>query len=105
MSEPIAPVNREVMAAEASGLLTAMANPRRLLIMCHLLEGERSVGDLAAIVGLSQSALSQHLGKLRALRLVSTRRDAQTIFYQLASMEARRVLALLNELFCASRPD
>jgi ArsR family transcriptional regulator, virulence genes transcriptional regulator len=89
------------MAEEASSLLVAMANPRRLMIMCHLLEGERSVGDLARLVSLSQSALSQHLGKLRTLKLVSTRRDAQTIYYRLSSPEAQRVLGVLNEIYCS----
>ena len=63
----------------AAGLLSAMANPKRLQILCSLVKGEVAVGALASQVGLSQSALSQHLSKLRAQKLVNTRRDAQTI--------------------------
>nr|CAD30329.2 negative transacting factor [Rhizobium etli] len=65
----------------AAALLSAMANPKRLLILCSLVKGEVAVGVLATQVGLSQSALSQHLSKLRAQKLVKTRRDAQTIYY------------------------
>lgn len=91
----------EPKAEEASRLLTAMANPRRLLVLCHLLEGERSASELARVAGLSPAALSQHLGKMRALRLVETRRDGQTIFYRLASDEVRAVLETLYRLYCA----
>ena len=66
-------------AEEVAATLTARANPKRLLVMCTLLAGEKSVGDLADIVQLTPAALSQHLGKMRALRLGSTRRDGQTI--------------------------
>lgn len=87
-------------AEEAAQLLTAMANPKRLLILCHLLEKELSVSELSRIVGLEQSPLSQHLSKLRALGLVKTRRDGQTIFYRLASDPVTRVLATLYEIYC-----
>lgn len=90
----------EEKAEEASVLLAAMANPKRLLVLCHLVEAERSVGQLAEIVGLSQAALSQHLAKMRALRLVITRRDGQTIYYRLASREVREVLQTLYRLYC-----
>jgi DNA-binding transcriptional ArsR family regulator len=93
----------EEKADEASLLLTAMANPKRLLVLCNLLESEKSAGDLAEIVGLSPAALSQHLGKMRALRLVDTRRDGQTIYYRLASQEVRGVLETLYRLYCAPR--
>jgi DNA-binding transcriptional ArsR family regulator len=88
-------------AEEASRLLTAMANARRLIVLCSLLDGEKSVGELAGIVGLSSAALSQHLGKMRALKLVATRRDGQTIHYRLASAEVRMVLKTLYRLYCA----
>lgn len=88
-------------AEEASRLLTAMANTKRLMVMCNLLEGEKSVGELAELVGLSQAALSQHLGKMRALNLVATRRDGQTIYYGLASQQVRDILETLYRLFCA----
>jgi ArsR family transcriptional regulator, virulence genes transcriptional regulator len=96
----------EAKAEEVAMTLTAMANPKRLIVMCTLLDGERSVGDLADIVQLSPAALSQHLGKMRALRLVATRRDGQTIFYSLASPEVRAVLETLYRVYCApSDPD
>ena len=91
----------EEKAEEASRLLTAMANAKRLMVLCNLLDGERSVGDLADLVGLSSAALSQHLGKMRALNLVTTRRDGQTIYYRLASPEVREVLQTLYRLYCA----
>ncbi|MEZ5872903.1 MAG: metalloregulator ArsR/SmtB family transcription factor [Nitratireductor sp.] len=90
-------------AERAADLLGAMANPRRLMVLCKLLEGEKSVNTLADSVGLSQSALSQHLAKLREKGLVSTRRDAQTIFYGLASEEVRGILSTLYGLYC--EPD
>jgi DNA-binding transcriptional ArsR family regulator len=88
------------MAGEAAKLLEAMANPKRMLVLCKLLEGERSVGELAVIAGLSQGALSQHLGKMRALDLVATRREAQTVYYRIASDKVRAVLKTLYALYC-----
>lgn len=93
----------EARADEVAATLTAMANPRRLVVLCTLLAGEKSVGDLAEIVQLTPAALSQHLGKMRALRLVSTRRDGQTIYYSLASAEVRAVLETLYRVYCT--PD
>lgn len=97
------PEEMDIMAEEASGLLLAMSNPKRLLIMCNLLDGEMSVNQLSQKIQLNQSALSQHLGKLRALKLVSTRREAQQIFYSIASHEVTEVLSTLNRLYCS--PD
>jgi len=91
----------EDKAEQASRLLKSLANERRLLIMCHLIKGEKSVGELEQLVGLSQSALSQHLARLRKEALVTTRREAQTIFYSLTSSNAQAVLATLSELYCA----
>lgn len=91
----------EAKAEDVAALLAAMANPKRLLALCTLLAGEKSVGDLAGIVQLTPAALSQHLGKMRALRLVSTRRDGQTIYYRLASTEVRAVLETLYRVYCA----
>ena len=88
-------------ARRASALLKAMANERRLLILCYLGLNERSVGELERNIGLSQSALSQHLARLRSDGLVATRRDGQTIYYSLRGTEARRVLAALYELYCS----
>jgi DNA-binding transcriptional ArsR family regulator len=91
----------EPRADEAAELLTAMANPKRLLILCHLLDNELSVGELSELVELAQSPLSQHLSKLRALRLVSARRDGQSIRYSLASQEVAAVLTTLHGIYCA----
>jgi DNA-binding transcriptional ArsR family regulator len=91
----------EARAEEASIVLGAMANAKRLMVLCNLLEGEKSVGQLSDIVGLSPAALSQHLGKMRALRLVDTRRDGQIIYYRLASEEVREILETLYRLYCA----
>ena len=87
-------------SGQASRLLKSLANDRRLLILCHLSENEKSVGELERLVGLSQSALSQHLARLRRDDLVKTRRVAQTIFYSIASPEANAVLQTLYELYC-----
>lgn len=87
-------------AEKAESFLKALANRHRLMVLCELQKGERSVGVLVEAVGLSQSALSQHLAKLREDGLVVTRRDAQTIYYALANEDASRVMALLYELFC-----
>ncbi|MGE3993593.1 ArsR/SmtB family transcription factor [Pseudorhodoplanes sp.] len=82
-------------------MLSAMANPKRLLVLCSLVEQERSVGELAALVSLSDAALSQHLSKMRALGLVRSRRDGQTIYYTLASDDVRAILETLYQRFCA----
>lgn len=91
----------EENADRASELLTAMANPKRLLILCNLLDQELNVGDLAERVGLGQSPLSQHLSKLRAWGLVKARRDGQQVNYSLASDEVRQVLTTLYGIYCA----
>ena len=88
-------------AGEAAQLLKAMANECRLLILCHLsVSGELSVGQLVEHIGLSQSALSQHLAKLREERLVATRKEAQTVYYRLCDPKAEQLLGLLHDLFC-----
>ncbi|MBB3309282.1 DNA-binding transcriptional ArsR family regulator [Rhizobium sp. BK196] len=83
----------------AAALLSAMANPKRLLILTSLVKGEVPVGILATQVGLSQSALSQHLSKLRAQKLVKTRRDAQTIYYSSNSEPVMKILATLEDIY------
>lgn len=90
----------EAKAAEAAKLLRALANERRLLILCQLGEGERSVGELQPHVGLSQSALSQHLAVLREEGIVATRREGQTIRYRIADPAAVKVVSTLAEIFC-----
>ena len=89
-------------AAKASSLLKTMANEWRLLIMCHLAEGEKSVGELEKLIDLNQSALSQHLAVLRREQLVQTRREAQSIYYSLASNEAASVMGTLYNLYCVT---
>lgn len=101
----------EAQAASAAQLLKVLANEHRLLVLCHLLAaGETSVSVLVAKIGLSQSALSQHLGRLRADGLVTFRREAQTLFYRVSDERAERLLAVLKDIFCptlgtVSRPE
>ena len=90
-------------ARRASTLLKAMSNQHRLMILCQLVPGEKCVSELERIVGLSQSALSQHLARLRRDSLVTTRREAQTIFYSLAGEEASAVIETLYGLYCESQ--
>ena len=90
-------------AHKASDLLGAMANTSRLMILCRLADGERSVSDLQPLIGLSQSALSQHLAVLRRKHLVRTRRDGQSIYYSLSSGEAASIINTLHEQFCGRR--
>lgn len=87
-------------AGAAARLLKALSNENRLLVLCQLLGGERSVGELNAELDLSQSALSQHLALLREEGLVATRREAQTIHYRLASDAVAGVLAALHGIYC-----
>lgn len=90
-------------AGEAADFLRVLSNRPRLMILCHLLEArELAVGQLVERVGISQSALSQHLSKLRDQGLVAFRREAQTLFYRIADHRAERILAVLHELFCSS---
>jgi DNA-binding transcriptional ArsR family regulator len=90
-------------AGEAAALLKALSHPARLLVLCQLVEGEASVGELQPITGLSMSALSQHLAVLRDMALVETRREAQTIFYSLAQGPAASVLDALYAAYCGSQ--
>lgn len=87
-------------ASEAARFLRTLGNDHRLRVLCTLVEGEHSVGELQARIPLSQSALSQHLGVLRKEGLVETRREAQNIHYRLADERARRLIPVLYELFC-----
>mgnify|MGYP001826300793 CR=1 FL=1 len=87
-------------AGEAARLMKAMSNAKRLLILCQLANAERSVGELATAVGLSQSALSQHLASLREAGLVGTRRESQAIFYRLQSRAVTGILEALYQIYC-----
>lgn len=97
----IALSNLAPKAAAAADLLKAISNEKRLLILCHLIsEGELSAGALAERVSLSQSALSQHLARLREEGLVAHRRESQTLFYRLCDPRAERLLERLRDIFC-----
>lgn len=88
-------------AAEAGKLLKVLGNQQRLLILCHLAEGELAVGELLERLALGQSALSQHLAKLREFALVCTRREAQTVYYRLADGPAQALMTTLHGIYCA----
>jgi DNA-binding transcriptional ArsR family regulator len=88
-------------AHEASALMSAMANEKRLLILCQLVDGERSVTELADMLGTRQSTVSQHLARLRRNEMVQTRREAQTQFYSLSGHKVQKLIATLYEIYCA----
>ena len=92
-------------AESAAEFLMLMGNEKRLLIMSYLIDGEMSVGAIAEKVMLSQSALSQHLAKLRALDLVDTRRDRQMIYYSCKSDAVRELLVVLDGIFGTGKED
>ncbi len=92
-------------ADRASELLKVLAARNRLLILCQLIDGERSVGEIANRLGLRDAAVSQHLAVLRRERLVRPRRNGQTVYYALSGEAARRVLEVLYEIFCAPVQD
>ena len=96
-------VDMGAKAKQASDLLKGLANPDRLTILCNLAAGEKCVSDLEDILRIRQPTLSQQLSRLRADRLVQTRRNGKMIYYRLASTEAGRVIELLYELFCAPK--
>jgi DNA-binding transcriptional ArsR family regulator len=88
-------------ASYAAGMLRALANERRLMILCLLIEaGEMSAGELAERVGISQSALSQHLAKMREEELVASRREAQTVHYRIDDPNVKRLITLLKNIYC-----
>jgi DNA-binding transcriptional ArsR family regulator len=92
--------NMQAAADEACGLLKALANRHRLLIVCQLIEKERSVGELADLLKIRDSTVSQHLALLRKDGLVTARRDGQTIWYAIGSPTAREVVRTLYQAFC-----
>jgi DNA-binding transcriptional ArsR family regulator len=97
-------VNPEQMASaafKASELMRTLGHKDRLMILCHLISGEKSVGELAGLLEIPQSPLSQHLARMRKEDLVTTRREAQTIYYSIASNEAARMVELMHELYCS----
>jgi ArsR family transcriptional regulator len=97
------PKTFEKQAVEVAGILRALANERRLMILCKLIEGgEGNVSALAEAVGLSQSALSQHLAKMREEGLVTFRRESQTLWYRIADPRFEQLFATVHKLFCRS---
>lgn len=97
-------INADAMQAnadEAARLLKILANGQRLRVLCLLIGGELSVGQINERIDLSQSALSQHLAKLRDDGLVKTRRESQTIYYRLSSLPAQRIISSLHDIYCA----
>jgi ArsR family transcriptional regulator len=100
MAFDLSPREFAAKAGEAADLLRLLGHEARLMVLCQLVEGEHAVGALQESAGLSQSALSQHLAKLREAGLVATRREAQTIYYRLADPKAARVLETLAALYC-----
>ncbi len=91
----------QVAADDASELLKALANRHRLLILCQLIDGERSVGQLAEFLQIRDSTVSQHLALLRRDRIIAGRRDGQTIWYRIESEPARQVIGALYTAYCA----
>ena len=91
-------------AERASELLKSLANRHRLLIVCHLIEGERSVGQLTGFLGIRDTTVSQHLALLRKDGIASARREGQTVFYAIANPAARQVLETLYRHYCAPEP-
>jgi ArsR family transcriptional regulator len=87
-------------ADDVAARLALVANAKRLLVLCELVKGERSVGSLQSAVGLSQSALSQHLAKLREAGMVATRRESQTIYYRISDPDLETLMAALYDAFC-----
>ncbi len=88
-------------ARNAAAFLKTLAHEGRLMILCHLGSGERSVGELESLLGMRQAAVSQMLARLREEGLVNTRREGKTIYYSLATEDTARVIGLLYEIFCA----
>jgi ArsR family transcriptional regulator len=96
-----APLNdMKAASAKAANLMRALGHEGRLLVMCALCEREYSAGELVTVTGLSQSALSQHLAKLRADGFVATRRESPMIFYRLAAPAVRSVVEVLHQTYC-----
>ncbi|WP_188789700.1 ArsR/SmtB family transcription factor [Salipiger pallidus] len=92
-------------ARNAAAFLKTLAHEGRLLILCHLGSGEKSVSELEHLLGMRQAAVSQMLARLREEDLVSTRREGKAIYYSLASEDTGRVIALLYDMFCADKPE
>ena len=90
-------------AGKAAAMLKMLSHEARLAVLCELVDGERSAGALVDASGLSQSALSQHLAKLREEGLVATRRDGQTVYYRLTDGKTARIIEVLHEIYCGRK--
>lgn len=98
----IDPRRMAAAAQKASELMKTLGHKDRLMVLCHLSSGEKSVGELARLLEIPQSPLSQHLARMRKESLVTTRREAQTIYYSIASEEAKQFVCLMHEMYCSS---
>ena len=96
----IVPEQLQAIALEASGFLKQLANEQRLMILCHLADGEKSVSELQSLVGLEQSSISQHLARLRKQGIIEARRHSQSKYYSIANENALQVIELLHEIYC-----
>jgi DNA-binding transcriptional ArsR family regulator len=97
------PSGLEVMkknAAKAEAMLKLLANSKRLMILCHLVKGAKSVGELSEIVGLSQSALSQHLAKMHAVKIIGRNKKGKMVYYHIANYEVEAILSTLYLIYC-----
>ncbi|MDF3856060.1 ArsR/SmtB family transcription factor [Paracoccus sp. P2] len=99
----IDPESMRAAADEASDLLKSLGNRHRLLILCQLVEGEKSVGQLAEFLGIRDSTVSQHLALLRRDKIILGRREGQTIWYRIESQPARKVMEVLYDIFCGTQ--
>lgn len=104
MNDKLSVAELERVAEQVALFLRSLANRDRLLLLCHLLEGERTVGALEEATGIRQPSLSQQLGVLRDEGLVETRRDGRFVHYRIASAEAAELLGVLHRQFCAPAP-
>ena len=90
----------KIIAGEASGFLKQLANQQRLMILCHLADGEKSVSQLQVLLGIEQSSISQHLAKLRKQGIITARRNSQLKYYSIADQNALQVIELLHSMYC-----
>ncbi len=97
----IAPEELEAIACEVSGFLKQLANEQRLMILCNLVDGEKSVSELQEILGLHQSSTSQHLAKLRNKGIIQARKHSQSNYYSISDEKVLQVIQTLHELFCS----
>jgi DNA-binding transcriptional ArsR family regulator len=99
------PTDMQVAAERVSEIMKLLASKHRLLVLCQLVEGERSVGELARLLGVREPAMSQHLAVLRREGLIRPRREAQTIYYELARDDIRRLMEFLYATYCGAPED